>query len=93
MTGFRLPDVDDELHDVPERLTGTVSFSIAGMPDALHMELNSRAHRYGMSLDQYVIAVLGHLAWRTPFAEDMQPWENWDPERTQSSVLKLSSVD
>lgn len=72
---------------------GTVSFSIAGMPDALHRELNSRAHRYGMSLDQYVIAVLGHLAWRTPFAEDMQPWENWDPERTQSSVLKLSSVD
>lgn len=72
---------------------GTVSFSITGMPDALHRELNSRAHRYGMSFDQYVLAVLGHLAWRTPFAEGMGPWEDWDPERTQASVATLSSVD
>jgi len=57
----------------------TMSFSIVGMPEALHIELTRRADVYGMSLDQYVIAVLGHLAWRTPFAEDMEPFDNWLP--------------
>ncbi len=58
----------------------TVSFTVTGLPAALHSELDARAHRYGMSFDQYVIAVLGHLAWRTPFAEDMEPWEGWCPD-------------
>ncbi len=45
------------------------------MPLMLHRELNLRAQRYGMSFDQYVVAVLGHLAWRTPFADDLGPRE------------------
>jgi hypothetical protein len=49
------------------------------MPEALYIELTRRADVYGMSPDQYVIAVLGHLAWRTPFAEDMEPFEDWLP--------------
>jgi len=57
----------------------TMSFSVVGMPEALYIELTRRADVYGMSLDQYVIAVLGHLAWRTPFAEDMEPFDNWLP--------------
>ena len=57
----------------------TVSFSVVGMPEALHIELERRAHVYGMSLDQSVVAVLGRLAWRTPFAEDMEPFEDWAP--------------
>ncbi|MFD1827591.1 hypothetical protein [Mumia zhuanghuii] len=56
-----------------------VSFSVQGMPDGLHAELRSRATTYGMSFDQYVIAILGHLAWRTPFAEDLGPVERWWP--------------
>lgn len=71
----------------------TVSFSIQNMPEALHIELAQRASRYGMSFDQYVVAVLGHLAWRTPFAEDMEPWEHWDPERAGANVRKLSVAD
>jgi hypothetical protein len=71
----------------------TVSFSIQSMPEALHRELAHRAERYGMSVDQYVIAVLGHLAWRTPFAEDVGPWDDWDPGRTSRSVRTLSVVD
>jgi hypothetical protein len=63
------------------RQDDTVSFSLEGMPSGLYSELNRRAHRYAMSLDQFIIAVLGHLAWRTPFAEDMGTWEDWDPER------------
>jgi hypothetical protein len=59
---------------------GATSFSIADMPEALFGELSRRAPLYGMSMDQYVIALLGHLAWRTPFAEDMGPWESWAPE-------------
>ena len=45
-----------------------VAFSIAGMPQALHAELAARARRYGMSLDRFIVAALGHAAWRTPFA-------------------------
>jgi len=64
---------------------GSVSFSVVGMPEALHMELSKRADTYGMSLDEYVIAVLGHLAWRTPFAEDLGPFESWVDEPDKSS--------
>lgn len=59
---------------------GNVSFGMVGMPEALYSELNRRAHIYGMSFDQFIIAVLGHLAWRTPFAEDLEPWEGWLPD-------------
>ena len=55
-----------------------VAFSVAGMPQALHGELSRRAGRYGMSLDRFIVATLGHAAWRTPFAEDLGPWEDWD---------------
>lgn len=73
----------------------SVSFGIDRMPVALDMELRSRAEQYGMSLDQFVIAILGHLAWRTPFAEDMEPWEQWDPDaqpRASLSVLPNRST-
>jgi hypothetical protein len=56
---------------------GNVSFTVQGMPAALHAELDRRARLYGMAFDQFTIAVLGHLAWRTPFAEDLEPWEGW----------------
>ena len=59
----------------------SVSFHLGHVPAALHIELNRRASLYGMSLDQFVIALLGHLAWRTPFAEDCEPFDDWDPER------------
>jgi hypothetical protein len=55
-----------------------VSMSIAGMPENLFGELTRRAHKYGMSFDRFVVATLGHAAWRTPFAEDLGPWEEWD---------------
>jgi len=47
------------------------------MPSAPHTELSSRASHYGMTADQFVILALGHLAWRTPFAEDMAPFDSW----------------
>ena len=71
----------------------SVSFSVHCMPSALYREMNLRAQRYGMSLDQYIVAVLGHLAWRTPFADDLEPWENWLPDRPEASVHKLSTVE
>jgi hypothetical protein len=58
----------------------TVSFHLGEVPAALHMELSRRARLFGMSLDQFVIAVLGHLAWRTPFAEDCEPYDYWAPD-------------
>lgn len=58
----------------------TISFCIEGMPEALYGELNRRAGHYGMTADQFVILTLGHLAWRTPFAEDMAPWDSWATE-------------
>jgi hypothetical protein len=58
----------------------TVSFCVTGMPGALHSELTRRARHYGMSHDQLMVAMLSHLAWRTPFAEDMEPWESWLPD-------------
>lgn len=56
----------------------SVSFHVSDMPAYLHAELTQRANKYGMSFDHYVIAVLGLAAWRTPFAEDLGPWEDWD---------------
>ncbi|WP_169744219.1 hypothetical protein [Knoellia aerolata] len=63
-----------------------VSFVVAGMPESLYAEFNRRATRYGMSLDRFVIATLGHCAWRTPFAEDLGPWESWEVPQTQPSA-------
>lgn len=74
-TDERTPEIWREL--MAWRQDNTVSFSVTGMPEALHMELQGRARHYGMSFDQFVIAVLGHLAWRTPFAEDMEPFDSW----------------
>jgi hypothetical protein len=61
------------------------------MPDALRNQLDARAMQYGMSFDQYVIAVLGHLAWRTPFAEDMRPWQDWKP--AEPAACETHSTD
>jgi hypothetical protein len=74
------------------RQVNTVSFSVVGMPEGLHLELTRRARLYGMSFDEYVIAVLGHLAWRTPFAEEMEPWESWGPDEQPVSAPALRSV-
>lgn len=73
-----------------------VSFAITGMPYALDRELRHRAQRYGMTFDQFVIAILGHLAWRTPFAEDMEPWDDWwpaDTSRPDATVSPLRLID
>jgi len=67
----------------------SVSRSLQGIPVALDVELSARARLYGMSFDQFVIAILGQLAWRTPFAEDCEPYSGWDPERPASlSVIR-----
>ncbi len=70
----------------------TVSFRLGDVPEALHIELSRRADMYGMSLDQFVVAVLGHLAWRTPFAEDCEPYEFWEPGAT-TPLATLRSAD
>lgn len=57
-----------------------VDLGISGMPEYLCAELSRRASAYGMSLDQFVVLALGHMAWRTPFAEDLGPWEAWAAE-------------
>lgn len=64
------------------RQVESVSFCIDRMPVALDIELRRRAKQYAMSIDQFIIALLGHLAWRTPFAEDIEPWEQWLPEES-----------
>ena len=74
----------------------SVSFAVTGMPIPLERELRRRAGRYGMTFDQFVVAVLGHLAWRTPFAEDVGSWEDWLPDETggqSARVLSLHAVD
>lgn len=100
------PPLDELLHDPLEqqvdehhwrefaacRQDHTVSFPIVGMPEALHIELTARARLYGMSFDQYTIAVLGHLAWRTPFAEDMRPWEMWSPDSRPAPDLTVTHL-
>lgn len=69
---------------------GTMSFAVQGMPQALYAELSRRADVYGMSFDQFVVAVLGHLAWRTPFAEDLEPFDDWLPAaEVQSEPRRL----
>lgn len=66
----------------------SVSRHLMDIPAALDRELNARARMYGMSFDQFVIAILGHLAWRTPFAEDCEPFEDfWVPDRPSRSAL------
>jgi len=70
----------------------SVSISPQGLPIGLHMELTRRADLFGMTLDQYVIAVLGHLAWRTPFAEDLEPWDDWAPAE-EGTVTPLHPVE
>lgn len=78
------------------RQTHCVSFTVQGMPAGLDMELRRRAERYGMTFDQFVIAVLGHLAWRTPFAENLEPWGDWVPDdlrRPAAPVSRLRVAD
>lgn len=71
----------------------SVSFSLTGMPVALDMELRARARLYGMSHDQFVIALLGHLAWRTPFAEDCEPFAPfWDPKASVTPPTRLRVI-
>jgi hypothetical protein len=89
-------EADRDLHywrDYAAQKNGTCSFSVNGMPEALRIEFDRRARRYGMSFDQFVIAVLSHLAWRTPFAEDMEPWDDWDPDRRRGLLTALPSAD
>lgn len=72
---------DHHLRDVSAWGAGeNVSFSIAGMPEALAGEITRRARHYGMSDDQYLILAMGHLCWRTPFAEDLgDDGFGWEP--------------
>ena len=74
------------------RPEGAVAFAVTGMPMALDRELRHRAQRYGMTLDQFVIAILGHLAWRTPFAEDLGPWEDWAPQDARPSTQRVAHL-
>ncbi|NYD43181.1 hypothetical protein [Nocardioides panaciterrulae] len=68
-----------------------VELCLEGMPAALHAELDRRARRHGMALDQFVIALLGHLAWRTPCAEDPEGWEGRLPARPRLTLLRGGS--
>ena len=68
-----------------------MGFWVDGIPEALHMELSHRARRYGMTDAQFIVALLSTLAWRTPFAEDMEPWDDWDPDRSTPPVAKLAA--
>jgi hypothetical protein len=86
---------DEEHHfwrDFAAQVEGTSSFWVGGMPDALHHELSARARLYGMSFDQYVVAVLGQAAWRTPFAEDMGPWQDWDPSPPDQEAAPVVAI-
>lgn len=76
---------------------GTTTLVLDGVPVQLEQELRRRAEAYGMVRDQLVVALLGHLAWRTPFAEDMEPWRDWLPQREAlpsrtGSVVSLRPV-
>jgi hypothetical protein len=101
------PPLDELLHNPLERhvdtehwrflATGqqceTVGFWIDGLPAALDMELKARARQYGMTDAQFIVALLSTLAWRTPFAEDMEPWTEWDNERTPGRIAALPPRD
>ncbi len=79
------PDPRHHWRDVASlRQCESVSFAVTGMPVSLERELSHRARQYEMTLDQFVIALLGHLAWRTPFAEDLGPWDDWLPEEQRA---------
>ncbi|GAW49079.1 MULTISPECIES: hypothetical protein [unclassified Nocardioides] len=71
----------------------SISRHLGGIPAALDVELERRARLYGMSFDQFVIAMLGHLAWRTPFAEDCEPFHVWDPSPKPDLVALDSRRD
>jgi hypothetical protein len=90
-----LPPLEELLHDPLQRgadvghwravavtsQVETEGFWLDGVPVALAVELRQRARRYGMDPSEFVVALLGTLAWRTPFAEDMEPWSHWLPDR------------
>lgn len=98
-----LPPLDELLHNPLRRdvdlehwrdiavgqQVASVGFWVDGIPEALHRELEARSRRYGMTTAQFIVALLGTLAWRTPFAEDMEPWDDWDPYRTTAPVSAL----
>jgi hypothetical protein len=77
------------------RQVESVGFYVEGMPISLDRELRHLAERYGMTLDQFVIALLGHLAWRTPFAEDLEPWDGWwsEDRNRRPAVTPLRLAD
>jgi hypothetical protein len=88
------PPLDELLHNPLEReldldhwrdvavsqQVETVGFWLDGVPASLSFELNRRARQHGMTEQQLIVAMLSTLAWRTPFAEDMEPYPSWFPE-------------
>jgi hypothetical protein len=68
----------------------TIGFWLDGVPAGLHFELTARARQYGMTDAQFIVALLSTLAWRTPFAEDMEPWPDWDPEQPPARISPLA---
>lgn len=83
-------DLDHWRDAAVSQQVATVGFWVDGIPEALHMELSDRARRYGMPEAQFIVALLSTLAWRTPFAEDMEPWDDWDPYRKTADIASLS---
>ncbi len=67
----------------------TVGFWLDGIPTSLHIELTARARTYGMTDAQFIVALLSTLAWRTPFAEDLEPWSDWDPDQRLARISAL----
>lgn len=70
----------------------TVGFWLDGVPAGLHIELTARARQHGMTDAQFIVALLSTLAWRTPFAEDMEPWPDWDPDRPSAGITPLPEL-
>ena len=66
---------------------------VDALPVHLERELRARARHYGMTENQFIVAMLGHIAWRTPFAEDVAPWEAWLPESAQHALRVVSDPD
>jgi len=99
--GAPLPPLEELLHNPLQRgldvghwravatssQVETEGFWLDGVPVALATELRRRARCYGMDDSQFVVALLGTLAWRTPFAEDVEPWEQWLPDRAPVAGL------
>ena len=84
-------DLDHWRDGAVSQQVASMGFWVDGIPEALHMELSHRARRYGMTDAQFIVALLSTLAWRTPFAEDMEPWDDWDPDRSTPPVAKLAA--